>query len=69
MTSRSVSIAVLILSQIAVLSVWFSSSAVLVEMSAEAGLTTVDLAWLSTATQVGFALGAIVFGLAGWADR
>ena len=68
MTSRSASIAVLILSQIAVLSVWFSSAAVLSEMSAEAGLGTAQLAWLSTATQVGFGVGAIVFGLAGWAD-
>ncbi|MEM9063707.1 MAG: MFS transporter [Pseudomonadota bacterium] len=69
MTRRSFSIAVLIISQIAVLSVWFSSSAVLSEMATEASLNTADLAWLSTATQVGFAFGAILFGLAGWADR
>jgi MFS family permease len=68
MTSRPISIAFLILSQIAVLSVWFSSAAVLSEMSAEAGLTTAQLAWLSTATQLGFGVGAILFGLAGWAD-
>lgn len=68
MTRRSASITILILSQIAVLSVWFSSAAVFAEMSAEAGLTTAQLAWLSTATQVGFGCGAIVFGLAGWAD-
>ena len=68
MTSRPVSIAVLILSQIAVLSVWFSSAAGLSEMAAEASLTTAQLAWLSTATQVGFGCGAIIFGLAGWAD-
>lgn len=69
MPNRRISILVLILSQIAVLSVWFSSAAVFAEMSAEADLGTADLAWLSTATQVGFGLGAIVFGLAGWADR
>ena len=68
MSSRSFSISVLILSQIAVLAVWFSSAAVFAEMSAEAGLSTADLAWLSTATQVGFGVGAIIFGLAGWAD-
>ena len=68
MTRRSASITILILSQIAVLSVWFSSAAVFAEMSAEAGLSTSQLAWLSTATQVGFGCGAIVFGLAGWAD-
>ncbi len=69
MANRSFSISVLILSQIAVLAVWFSSAAVFAEMSAEAGITTAELAWLSTATQVGFGAGALVFGLAGWADR
>ena len=69
MANRSFSISVLILSQIAVLAVWFSSAAVFAEMSAEAGITTAELAWLSTATQVGFGTGALVFGLAGWADR
>ena len=68
MTSRIPSITILILSQIAVLSVWFSSAAVLAEMSSEAGLSTAQLAWLSTATQIGFGVGAIVFGFAGWAD-
>ena len=69
MANRSFSISVLILSQIAVLAVWFSSAAVFAEMSAEAGISTAELAWLSTATQVGFGAGALVFGLAGWADR
>lgn len=69
MANRSFSISVLILSQIAVLAVWFSSAAVFAEMSAEAGISTAELAWLSTATQVGFGTGALVFGLAGWADR
>lgn len=69
MASRSYSISVLILSQIAVLAVWFSSAAVFAEMSAEADLSTASLAWLSTATQVGFGTGALLFGLVGWADR
>lgn len=69
MVSRTLSISILILSQIAVLSVWFSSAAVLTEMSAEVGLSTARLAWLSTATQLGFAAGALIFGIAGLADR
>ena len=69
MTGRTVSITVLILSQIAVLSVWFSSAAVLGEMAREADLAPADLASLSTAVQFGFGGGAIVFGLLGLADR
>ena len=67
--SKTGSIAILILSQIAVLSVWFSSAAVLSEMGAEANLSTAQLAWLSTATQVGFGLGALVYAAIGLADR
>ena len=63
------SITVLILSQVAVLSVWFSSAAVLAEMSGEAGLATSRLAWLSTAVQAGFATGALVYAALGIADR
>jgi MFS family permease len=63
------SIAVLILCQVAVLSVWFSSAAVLAEMSGEAGLAPSRLAWLSTAVQAGFAAGALVYAALGLADR
>lgn len=69
MLSKPLSIAALILSQIAVLSVWFSSAAVFAEMGAEAGLSSGRLAWLSTATQLGFACGALIYGLFGIADR
>ncbi len=63
------SIAVLILCQVAVLSVWFSSAAVLGEMGAEAGIAPGRLAWLSTAVQAGFAGGALVYAGLGLADR
>lgn len=69
MLSKRSSIAVLILSQIAVLAVWFSAAAVLGEMRAEAGLSTARLAWLSTAAQLGFGIGALVYAAAGFADR
>ena len=69
MASRQISISILVLSQISVLSVWFSSAAVLAEMRAEAGLSTADLAWLTTAVQLGFALGALGFAALGLADR
>ena len=67
--TKRVSVAVLIITQIAVLSLWFSSAAVLPEMAREAGLGTARLAWLSTAVQIGFGAGAIIYALLGFADR
>lgn len=67
--SKRGSIAVLILCQVAVLSVWFSSAAVLAEMADAAGLAPRRLAWLSTAVQAGFAAGALVYAALGMADR
>ncbi|MEM7189956.1 MAG: MFS transporter [Pseudomonadota bacterium] len=69
MSSKRFSIVILIVSQIGVLGVWFSAAAVLAEMQAEAGLTAADLAWLSTATQVGFGIGALIYAALGLADR
>ncbi|MEL6479301.1 MAG: MFS transporter [Pseudomonadota bacterium] len=63
------SIAILAVTQIAVLSLWFSSAAVLAEMGREAGLSAARLAWMSTAVQLGFAGGALVYALLGLADR
>jgi len=63
------SIAILVLAEIAVLSLWFSSSAVLPEMGAEAGLSPARLGWLATAVQIGFAAGALGFAALGLADR
>jgi len=63
------SVAVLILTQIAVLSLWFSSAAVLPEMGREAGLSAARLAGLSTAVQIGFGCGAVVYAMLGLADR
>lgn len=67
--SKAFSITILIITQIGVLSLWFSSAAVLAEMAREAGLSSSRLAWLSTAVQIGFAGGALAFALIGLADR
>ncbi|MEM9369847.1 MAG: MFS transporter, partial [Pseudomonadota bacterium] len=67
--SKALSITVLIAAEIGVLAVWFSSAAVLGEMGAEAGLTPTRLAWLSTAVQIGFAIGALGFAVLGLSDR
>jgi len=67
--TKRASVTVLILTQVAVLSLWFSAAAVLPEMAREAGLSAARLAWLSTAVQLGFAAGALVYALLGFADR
>ncbi|MEM9045844.1 MAG: MFS transporter [Pseudomonadota bacterium] len=67
--SKAFSIGVLIVTQIGVLSLWFSSAAVLGEMGREAGLFPARLAWLSTAVQLGFAGGAFFYAFLGLADR
>ena len=67
--TKRASVAVLIVTQIAVLSLWFSSAAVLPEMAREAGLSAARLAWLSTAVQLGFGAGALVYAVLGFADR
>jgi len=69
MFSKRLSITILVLSQVAVVAVWFSATAVLAEMRAEAGLSTARLAWLSTATQVGFGIGALIYAALGLSDR
>ena len=69
LTSKRGSVAILIVTQIAVLSLWFSSAAVLPEMGREADLSATHLAWLSTAVQLGFGAGALAFAVIGLADR
>jgi MFS family permease len=67
--TKRASVTVLVVTQIAVLSLWFSSAAVLPEMGREAGLPPALLAWLSTAVQIGFVAGALAFAIIGLADR
>lgn len=62
-------IAVLVIAEVAVLTVWFSTAAVTAEMAREAGLSAGDLGGLSTAVQLGFAAGALGYALLGLADR
>lgn len=63
------SIALLVVVQIAAMSLWFVSAAILPEMTAEAGLSPARAAGLSTAVQIGFFLGAVLLAVHGTADR
>jgi len=69
LTSKGGSLAILILAQVAILSLWFSSTAVISEIAVEGGVAADDLAWLSTAVQLGFASGALIYAALGFADR
>ena len=68
--SKRRSITLLVLAEIMVMALWFSSAAVLPDMLADAPDTS-DLrqAMLSSAVQAGFAVGAILFAFLGLADR
>lgn len=63
------SIAVLVLAEMAAMSLWFVSAAILPEMTAEAGLSPSRTAALSTAVQIGFFFGAVALAVHGTADR
>jgi Na+/melibiose symporter-like transporter len=67
--ARRRSILCLILVEIAALSLWFVSAAVLPEMTAETGLGKFQAAALSTAVQLGFVLGVVLLALHGTADH
>lgn len=62
-------LALIALTQIFGLSVWFSSSAVVPNLVRDWGISISDAAWLSMATQFGFAVGAIAASLIGLFDR
>jgi len=63
------SITLLVVSQIAAMSLWFVSAAILVDMTREVNLTAGVQAALSSAVQAGFVVGAIVLAVLGVADR
>lgn len=62
-------LALLCLAEIAVLSLWFVSAAILPEMAAEGEFSAERGAALSTAVQLGFVTGAVLIAVLGLADR
>jgi len=67
--TKTKSIALLIVAEVLAMSLWFVSSAILGDMSAEAGLSAGAQAALSSAVQAGFVAGAILSAVFGIADR
>jgi len=67
--SKTLSIAILVVTQIAVLSLWFTSSAVLPDMLREAAIPPRNQALLASGVQAGFVIGALLSAILGLADR
>lgn len=59
----------LIMAQIAAMSIWFTSTAAITDMAAEAGFAPAALAPLTSAVQLGFVFGALALAASGLADR
>lgn len=68
-TGKVRSIAVLALAEIAAMSLWFVSAAILPDLVAEANLSSGRAAALSSAVQLGFVVGALAVAFLGLADR
>ena len=67
--SKALSIAVIAVSQVAAMSLWFSASAVLPALTAEYHLSAFTQAALTSAVQLGFVVGCVASALFGLADR
>lgn len=69
LTQKTRSIGLLALAEVLAMALWFSSSAVLVDMRREAAISPLAEALLSSGVQAGFAIGAVVYAVLGLADR
>jgi MFS family permease len=68
-SSKSASITLLVLAEIAGMSLWFASAAILPDMVRESGIDAVRQAMLSSGVQLGFVAGALAVAASGLADR
>ena len=62
-------IALICLSQVLVLALWFSTTAVVPSLQKERTLTSFQVSLLTSSVQVGFVIGTLVSGFFGLADR
>jgi MFS family permease len=68
-SSKLLSITLLVLAEIAGMSLWFASAAILPDMVRESGIDAVRQAMLSSGVQLGFVAGALAVAASGLADR
>ena len=67
--SKNLSVSLLVIAEMAGMSLWFASAAVLPDMAREAAISPDRQALLSSGVQAGFVLGALVSSIGGIADR
>ncbi|MEM1192492.1 MAG: MFS transporter [Pseudomonadota bacterium] len=67
--TKPVAIALLVVAEILAMALWFTGSAVVGEMAAQADLSEIRQALLASGVQFGFALGALAYAVLGLADR
>src|ERR671919_1543566 len=67
--NKGLSITLLVLAEIAGMSLWFASAAILPDMVRESGIDAVRQAMLSSGVQLGFVAGALAVAASGLADR
>jgi MFS family permease len=67
-TKQRRALTMIALSQLLVLTLWFSASAVAPSLETEWGLTTGQASWLTLAVQIGFVIGALVSAMVNLAD-
>jgi MFS family permease len=68
-SSKPASVAIIAVSQVAAMALWFSASAVIPSLVAEFGLSNFMQAAFTGAVQVGFVIGCLASALLGLADR
>jgi MFS family permease len=68
-SSKLLSITLLVLAEIAGMSLWFASAAILPDMVRESGIDAVRQAMMSSGVQLGFVAGALAVAASGLADR
>lgn len=66
---KTTSLTVLVLAEIACMSLWFTSSAILADVGQEIVLSEAVKACLATAVQIGFVIGALCVAITGLSDR
>jgi MFS family permease len=69
MTPKWRTLALLALAELLAMSVWFSASAVVPQLTAEWGLSGAQQSWLTMSVQVGFVAGALLSAILNLADR
>src|SRR5947208_7696297 len=68
-SSKSVSMSIIAICQVAAMALWFSASAVVPALAAEFHLSNFAQATLTSAVQIGFVVGCLASAVLGLADR